>query len=69
MTPSENHKRTELDKCIRKYNESGDMNAFNRANELRIELGIEPVSEPEKLSIEVIVGNNGKVASIRGKKK
>ena len=46
MTPSEQHKRNELDNCIRKYNESGDMNAFKRANELRAELGVEQVSEP-----------------------
>lgn len=47
MTPSEQHKRNELDNCIRKYNESGDMNAFKRANELRAELGMEQVSETD----------------------
>lgn len=69
MTPSEQHKRNELDNCIRKYNESGDMNAFKRANELRVELGMEQVSQPETLGVEVIVGKNGKIASIRHTKK
>lgn len=66
MTPSEQHKLNELDKCIRLYNETGDTAAFKRANELRAELGMEQVSEPESISLEVIVGKNGKVASIRG---
>lgn len=69
MTPSEQHKRNELDNCIRKYNESGDMNAFKRANEIRAELGMEQVSEPETFGVEVVVGDNGQIASIRHTKK
>jgi len=41
MTPSELYKRNELDKCIRVYTSDGtNIAAFNRANELRIELGL-----------------------------
>jgi hypothetical protein len=41
MTPSEHYKRTELDKCILAYtSDSSNIAAFNRANELRIELGL-----------------------------
>ena len=41
MTPSEHYKRQELDNCIRAYtSNSSNTAAFNRANELRIELGL-----------------------------
>ena len=68
MTPSEQHKRNELDNCIRKYNESGDINAFKRANELRAELGMEQVSEQDAalgyveaaLGVELITPKKGK---------
>ena len=68
MTPSEQHKRNELDNCIRKYNESGDINAFKRANELRAELGMEQVSETDAalgyvadaLGVDMITAKKGK---------
>lgn len=68
MTPSEQHKLNELDKCIRHYNETGDVNAFNRANELRAELGMEQVSQQDAalgyvetaLGVDMITPKKGK---------